>query len=105
MLNYNDASLNVNILNYGEFETILTEGHVYIYNIEKEFICESFVFGYDKNYMGADFKLKVNRKSVFSGSLLLNFTLQNCVDLDLDEYGEPNHMYLCELVLYDIEEN
>ncbi|MBP3916976.1 hypothetical protein [Clostridium sp.] len=55
--------------------------------------------------MGADFKLKVNRKSAFSGSLLLYFTSQNCVDLDLDEYGEPNHMYLCELVLYDIEGN
>lgn len=105
LFNYTDTSLYVNILNYGGFDTILTNGYVCVYNKEKEFICKSFVCGYDKNFMGADFQLKVERKSAFSGSLLLNFTSQNCIDLDLDEYGEANCMYLCKLVLYDIEGN
>lgn len=97
------APLDINIFNKSKNKIIFEHGFLIIKDVKQNELCRVNVIGYDKNYMGSDFKLEVGANDQFLGEILLSFGSSNCIEIGLDEYGETTERFIFELNLFDTE--
>lgn len=73
------APLDINIFNKSKNKIIFEHGFLIIKDVKQNELCRVNVIGYDKNYMGSDFKLEVGANDQFLGEILLSFGSSNCI--------------------------
>lgn len=99
------APLLINLINRGNSKIIISNGCILIKNDKGKILCRNGIIGHRKRDWNLEFKLELDEKDQFLDDIFLSFVSDDCVRLDMDEYGDCSDLFNIEVILEDTEEN
>lgn len=99
------APFKINLINSGNSKIIISNGYILIKNDKGKVLCRNGIIGHRKRDWNLEFKLELDRKDQFLDDLFLSFGSDECIKLDMDEYGYCSDLFNVEIILEDTEGN
>lgn len=99
------APFKINLINRGNSKIIISNGYILIKNDKGKVLCRNGIIGHRKRDWNLEFKLELDGKDQFLDDLFLSFGSDDCVRMDIDEYGYCSNLFNVEIILEDTEGN
>lgn len=99
------APFKINISNKGNSKIIFSGGSIIIKNDEGEILSRNRIIAHRGRGWDKEFKLEVDAKDQFLDDIFLNFSSEDCLRLNMDEFGNCDKQFNVVLILEDTEGN